>query len=184
MRRVDDTNTVRRALAAVGRRAARPARQAHPRRRRAGRRLGRRRRRAALGRLRRPRRGRVARAPTCRSASSAAGRGCTGIGEVVEPLPFEDRDLHAADAAARVSTAAVYRAWDALGGPHGERRQRPRAGRAAVEPRWPTGATGWATRPGCTPRLAGSGSTWFVEGAFPADGPGRDANRPPLRAVG
>ena len=51
-----------------------------------------------------------------RSASSAAGPACAGIGEIVEPLPHVDRTRDARGAAARVSTPAVYRAWDDLGG--------------------------------------------------------------------
>jgi 4-diphosphocytidyl-2-C-methyl-D-erythritol kinase len=40
-----------------------------------------------------------------------------GIGEIVEPLPFEPRDVTLVIPPLAVSTPAAYRAWDALGGP-------------------------------------------------------------------
>jgi 4-diphosphocytidyl-2-C-methyl-D-erythritol kinase len=65
----------------------------------------------------------------------------------------------------------VYRAWDELGGPAGDGGNdlEPAALHAFPElARWRDELAG-AT--GLRPRLAGSGSTWFVEGDFP--GPGR-----------
>lgn len=95
-----------------------------------------------------------------------------GIGEQVEPLPFEPFEgktytllcppLH-------VSTAAVYAAWDAMGGPRGEHGNDLEPAAMSVVPelaRW-RDALGEAT--GRAPRLAGSGGTWFVEGSFPGD---------------
>ena len=74
------------------------------------------------------RRARRASAPTSRSASSADGRGSRGIGEIVEPLPFEPLDLTLVVPPFGVSTPAVYRAWDELGairhGAHGPERAR------------------------------------------------------------
>ena len=91
-----------------------------------------------------------------------------GIGEVVEPLPFEDRVVTLLTPPVHVSTPAVYRAWDDLGGPAGVEGGNDLVPAAlAVEPslaRW-RDRLGEAT--GATPRLAGSGGTWFVEGAFP-----------------
>ena len=102
----------------------------------------------------------------------------TGIGEVLEPLPFGDvegdtytlmvPDLH-------VSTVEVYRAWDRLGGPEGEHGNDLEPAALVVEPelaRW-RDHLGDAT--GETPRLAGSGGTWFVAGSHP--GPGRIVTR-------
>src|SRR5205807_10542471 len=41
----------------------------------------------------------------------------SGIGEVVEPLPVEHREFTLLTPPLHVSTLAVYRMWDQLGGP-------------------------------------------------------------------
>ncbi len=105
-----------------------------------------------------------------------------GIGEIVEPLPFEPRTFTLLTPPFGCSTPAVYRRWDELGGPRRRRPQRPRRRPPwPSSPAWPSGATAWPTPPDRAPRLAGSGSTWFVEGAFP--GPDRVVARtiPPAR---
>ena len=93
-----------------------------------------------------------------------------GIGEVVEPLPFEDRTFTLLTPPFGCSTRAVYRAWDELGGPGGAGANDLEAAALVVEPR----LTEWRDRladvTGRSPQLAGSGSTWFVEGRFPGDG--------------
>lgn len=95
----------------------------------------------------------------------------TGVGETVEPLPFEDRCFVLLLPPLSVDTAAVYEAWD-------RRRARFRDDHGAdgvggndLEPaavdvapalaRW---RDGFAEATGRRPRLAGSGSAWFVEG--------------------
>ena len=109
----------------------------------------------------------------------AGGRArVTGVGEVLEPLPFDEvagaaytlmvPDRH-------VSTVEVYRAWDRLGGPTGDNGNDLEPAALAVEPelaRW-RDRLGDAT--GETPRLAGSGGTWFVPGSHP--GPDRLVTR-------
>ena len=93
-----------------------------------------------------------------------------GVGEVVEPLPFEPRTFTLLTPPFGVSTAAVYEAWDSLGGPSGDGVNDLEPAALVVEPRlvqW-RDLLGEAT--GQTPVLAGSGSTWFVEGSFPGDG--------------
>ena len=93
----------------------------------------------------------------------------TGIGEVVDPLPFEARTYTLLTPPLFCSTPAVYRAWDELGGPTGDHGNDLEPAALAVEP----GLAEWRDRlgdaTGQRPRLAGSGSTWFVEGAFPGD---------------
>ncbi len=100
-----------------------------------------------------------------------------GVGEVVEPLPVEEiagRSFTLLTPPLAVSTAAVYRAWDVLA--DGQPSAAPPASgndlepaALAVEP----GLAQWRDRladaTGCRPRLAGSGSTWFVEGAYPGE---------------
>jgi 4-diphosphocytidyl-2-C-methyl-D-erythritol kinase len=92
----------------------------------------------------------------------------SGVGEAVERRPCGAGDpftlltppLH-------VSTAAVYRAWDHLGGPTGATNDLELAA-LAVEPALVEWRDRLAAATGATPSLAGSGSTWFVAGAFPS----------------
>jgi 4-diphosphocytidyl-2-C-methyl-D-erythritol kinase len=90
-----------------------------------------------------------------------------GAGEVVSPLPFSARVLTVLTPPVGCPTPAVYRAWDELGGPtaDGPNDLEPAALRVVPElARW-RDALGEAS--GAVPVLAGSGSTWFVEGAWP-----------------
>jgi len=91
-----------------------------------------------------------------------------GVGEVVEPLPCAAGVAYTlVTPPVHVSTVAVYRAWDALGGPTAEGTNDLEPAALQVAPvlaRW-RDELGSAT--GAVPSLAGSGSTWFVPGAFP-----------------
>jgi 4-diphosphocytidyl-2-C-methyl-D-erythritol kinase len=94
----------------------------------------------------------------------------TGIGELVEPLPHLDLTFTLLTPPIHCSTPVVYRAWDDLGGPtaDGPNDLEPAALHAFPElARW-RDHLGDAS--GRTPVLAGSGSTWFVEGAHDVDG--------------
>ena len=55
--------------------------------------------------------------PMCRSASVGGRARVTGIGEVVEPLPFVPCTYTIITPPFGVSTAEVYRVWDTLAGP-------------------------------------------------------------------
>ncbi len=100
----------------------------------------------------------------------AGGRArVTGIGDVLEPLRFEPRSFVLLLPPFGVDTAAVYRAWDDLraGG------RLPASGSVTnglepaallVEPRLEGWRGALEETTGRTARLAGSGSTWFVEG--------------------
>lgn len=94
-----------------------------------------------------------------------------GIGEVVEPLLFEDLTFTLLTPPLRCSTAAVYRMWDDLGGPRAPGPNDLEPAALAVEPRLGLWRDRLAEISGQTPVLAGSGATWFVEGSHP--GPGR-----------
>jgi 4-diphosphocytidyl-2-C-methyl-D-erythritol kinase len=61
----------------------------------------------------------------------------------------------------------VYQAWDELGGPEGEHGNDLEPAALAVEPRLARWRDELGDATGRVPRLAGSGSTWFVDGAFP-----------------
>jgi 4-diphosphocytidyl-2-C-methyl-D-erythritol kinase len=93
-----------------------------------------------------------------------------GIGEVLEPLPFVHRTFTLLTPPFSVSTPAVYRAWDQLGGPTGAGPNDLEAAALVVEPRLARWRDRLGDATGQTPTLAGSGSTWFVEGSY--DGPG------------
>lgn len=94
----------------------------------------------------------------------------TGIGEQIEPLPFVAATFTLCTPPFGVSTPAVYRAWDALGGPRADGPNDLEPAALVVEPRLAWWRDRLAEASGRTPVLAGSGSTWFVEGAFDGDG--------------
>lgn len=102
----------------------------------------------------------------------AGGRArVTGVGEVVEPLPFVARTFTLIVPPVPVDTAWVYRTWDGLGGPSAPDGSVNDLEAAAVAA-FPELA-GWRDRlartTGQRPQLAGSGGTWFVEGDFPGE---------------
>lgn len=87
-----------------------------------------------------------------------------GIGELVEPLAYEHRDITLLIPPVHTPTPLVYRTWDEMGGPTGEALNdlEPAALRAVPElARWRERIT---EALGQEPHLAGSGSTWFVYG--------------------
>jgi len=90
-----------------------------------------------------------------------------GIGEIVESLPDEPREITLIIPPLRCSTPAVYRAWDELGGPRGASGNDLEPAALVVEPE----LVGWRRRiteaVGLEPVLAGSGATWFLDGAHP-----------------
>ena len=90
-----------------------------------------------------------------------------GVGEVVDALPFERRVFTLLTPPVAASTAAVYAKWDELGGPVGDNGNDLEPAALAVEPRLAIWRDQLVDATGRMPRLAGSGSTWFVEGAFP-----------------
>ncbi len=93
-----------------------------------------------------------------------------GIGELIESLEPVPRTFTLLTPPFGCSTAAVYRAWDDLGGPSVDGPNDLEPAALAVEP----GLAVWRCRlgdaTGQTPVLAGSGSTYFVPGAFPGAG--------------
>jgi 4-diphosphocytidyl-2-C-methyl-D-erythritol kinase len=94
----------------------------------------------------------------------------TGIGEIIEPLPFVARTYTLCTPPFGVSTPAAYKAWDALGMPVSNRSNDLEAGSLVVEPRLAEYRDRLGNLAGKQPTLAGSGSTWFVEGAFEGEG--------------
>jgi 4-diphosphocytidyl-2-C-methyl-D-erythritol kinase len=116
----------------------------------------------------------------CDDVSVAAGLGAdvpfclrggrarvTGIGEVLEPLPFEPRLFTLVTPPFGCSTPAVYRTWDELGAPRADGPNDLAPAALVVAPELGRWRDALAEATGQVPVLAGSGSTWFVEGAFP-----------------
>lgn len=93
-----------------------------------------------------------------------------GIGDIVEPLPPAAGVWTLLTPPFHVSTPLVYRAWDEMGGPRSEGPNDLEPAALAVEPELATWRARLAEASGRTPVLAGSGGTWFVQGAFPGDG--------------
>ncbi len=94
----------------------------------------------------------------------------TGVGEGLEALPNRDASYTLVVPPFGCATPAVYGAWDEMGGPESPSGNDLEPAALRVEPRlaqW-RDALGEAT--GEAPVLAGSGSTWFVPGAHPGDG--------------
>lgn len=89
----------------------------------------------------------------------------TGVGERVNALAFVERAYTLCMPPFGVSTPAVYRMWDELGGPTGEINDLEAAA-LAVAPELAAWRDRFGDATGVTPVLAGSGSTWFVDGAF------------------
>jgi 4-diphosphocytidyl-2-C-methyl-D-erythritol kinase len=94
----------------------------------------------------------------------------TGIGELIEPLPFEPRTFTLVTPPFACSTPAVYAAWDAMGGPKGDHGNDLEPAALRVAPDLATWRDELEAATNQRPCLAGSGSTWFVEGAFPGSG--------------
>lgn len=93
-----------------------------------------------------------------------------GIGELIEPLPFEPRTVTLFTPPLHCSTPVVYRRWDELGGPTGDHGNDLEPAALSAYPELAEHRDRFADATGLRPRLAGSGSTWFVEGAV--EGPG------------
>jgi 4-diphosphocytidyl-2-C-methyl-D-erythritol kinase len=107
----------------------------------------------------------------------AGGRArVSGVGERIEPLPFEDRRFLLLLPPIAIDTASVYRAWDYLmredgrppatasGSTQGASGNDLEEAALTVCPQLLYWRETFETITGRRPRLAGSGSTWFVEG--------------------
>ncbi len=109
--------------------------------------------------------------PFCLAGGGYARVG--GIGEVVQPLAFEAVEGQAYTLLTPpfgISTAAVYQAWDDMGGPTDDRLNQLEPAALKVEPRLGRWRDRLGEATGLEPVLAGSGSTWFVPGAHDGHG--------------
>lgn len=94
----------------------------------------------------------------------------SGFGEIVEPLPYREQTFTLMTPPVACPTGAIYRCWDELGGPTGPAGNDLEPAAVAVVPELAQWRDRLADSTGARPKLAGSGSTWFVEGAHPGDG--------------
>jgi 4-diphosphocytidyl-2-C-methyl-D-erythritol kinase len=109
--------------------------------------------------------------PFCLAGGGRARVG--GAGDLLEPLPFDEvagRAYTLLVPPFGVPTGAVYQAWDNLGGPRGGGPNDLEVAALQVEPRLAHWGERLAGATGQVPVLAGSGSTWFVPGAYPGEG--------------
>ncbi len=90
-----------------------------------------------------------------------------GIGEIIEPLGYVQETYTLQLAPPACSTPVVYAAWDDLGGPTGAAGNDLEPAALAAYPELARSRDALGDATGVTPRLAGSGGTWFVPGAFP-----------------
>ena len=87
-----------------------------------------------------------------------------GIGEIVNSLPDKNREITLVIPPLHVSTPAVYRKWDELGGPRTHPVNQLTEAAIAVEPRLAEWEKRIREASGSEPVLAGSGATWFLHG--------------------
>ena len=93
----------------------------------------------------------------------AGGRArVSGIGEIIEPVAHRPSAVILVVPPFSVSTPAVYRAWDELGGPTSEGPNDLEPAALVVEPRLAIWRDAIREVTGRAPVLAGSGATWFV----------------------
>lgn len=88
----------------------------------------------------------------------------SGIGEVIEPMPFVEMPLTLFVPPVHVSTPLVYKTWDQLGGPRGELDNDLEPAALAAVPELATWRNQIEDAFGVRPHLAGSGATWFAHG--------------------
>jgi 4-diphosphocytidyl-2-C-methyl-D-erythritol kinase len=95
-----------------------------------------------------------------------------GIGEVVEPLPFVERTYTLLLPPFGVNTGAVFKKYDEMAeaGAIASGVNHLEGPALAVEPRLALWRHKFASWTGKAPILAGSGSTWFVEGSHASPG--------------
>jgi 4-diphosphocytidyl-2-C-methyl-D-erythritol kinase len=103
--------------------------------------------------------------PFCMVGGAARVR---GIGEVIEPVPLPSPSIVIAAPPFGCATAAVYRAWDQLGGPHTPPNDLESAAHR-VEPRLVGFKRAVENAAGTPAILAGSGSSYAVVFADAAD---------------
>lgn len=86
------------------------------------------------------------------------------------PLPYVEQTFTLVTPPVFCSTPAVYAAWDEMGGPTGDNGNDLEPAALVVAPELARWRDELAEATGQRPQLAGSGSTWFVDGTHPEAG--------------
>ena len=94
----------------------------------------------------------------------------SGIGENIKKMSYKKQDFTLLIPPFSCSTKAVYEHWDNLGGPKGDHGNDLEPAAVSLYPELSKWRDLLGDTTGEQPRLAGSGSTWYVEGAFPEEG--------------
>jgi len=94
----------------------------------------------------------------------------TGIGEKITPVAYREQTFTLLMPPFSCSTVEVYKHWDRIGGPPGDNGNDLEPAALDLYPELEKWRNQLGEATGVTPRLAGSGSTWFVEGSFPQKG--------------
>ena len=101
--------------------------------------------------------------PFCLVGGSAR---VSGIGDLVEPTNHADQTFTLVIPPLACPTAEIYRAWDAAGGPVGDHGNDLEPSALLVVPELAEWRDRITAATGTRPRLAGSGSTWFLDGRY------------------
>lgn len=88
----------------------------------------------------------------------------TGVGEIVQSLPFIHHDITLVIPPMHISTPVVYRMWDTMGGPRGENGNDLEPAALVAYPELVSWKEKISAACATTPFLAGSGATWFLYG--------------------
>ena len=93
-----------------------------------------------------------------------------GIGEKITPVAYREQTFTLLIPPFSCSTVEVYEHWDRIGGPRGDNGNDLEPAVLDLYPELEKWRDQLGEVAGVSPRLAGSGSTWFVEGSFPQKG--------------
>jgi len=93
-----------------------------------------------------------------------------GIGEKITPVAYREQTFTLLIPPFSCSTVEVYEHWDRIGGPRGDNGNDLEPAVLDLYPELEKWRDQLGEASGVSPRLAGSGSTWFVEGSFPQKG--------------
>ena len=94
----------------------------------------------------------------------------SGIGESITYLPYEEKTYTLILPPFGCSTANVYKRWDEMGGPRSSNGNDLELAALDAYPELQKWKEILEEHSNKEARLAGSGSTWFVEGSYPAEG--------------
>ena len=94
----------------------------------------------------------------------------SGVGESVTYLPYEEKTFTLILPPFSCSTADVYKRWDEMGGPKSPNGNDLEPAALDLYPELQKWKEILEEHSRKEARLAGSGSTWFVEGSYPAEG--------------